>query len=253
MNFLRRIRLALVAVVLAPLLAACNFTGNVDITDDGQYKVDLVVTESSDVCDQTTTQSLLEGLSFQAGERVGECRITGTASPALAALLGVNLVRDDSGYRLTTSSGLGYWQASSVDVKVRFPGPITSVEGADQSSLDEIRVLHEGTSEVPTIDVASRVGYGPSKLEWAAGLGLLTGVGLTLLGVWLVRLRRKRLLAPIDWPAPQGYPEGHELSGQPSPDATAFWSGRAQPAASAVGERSKRAGSDPSVWAPPPG
>ncbi|PFG16097.1 hypothetical protein ATK74_0628 [Propionicimonas paludicola] len=248
----RRIRLAFAAVVITPLLAACTFTGDIAVTEQGTFTVNLLVKDSSDVCSQDFTQSVLEGLTIEKLDDVGSCRVTGTAGAGLAAVLGVTVTHDESGYRLSTSQGMSWWNPNTVDLKVRFPGPITEVEGAEQVGPDEVRVAYNGYEDIPAITIASRSGFGPSKVEWAAGAGLLTGVGLTLLVIWLIRLRRRRLQVAIDWPAPEGFPAGTDAESSPRPDDAAFWSGRDEPAPPVVGER-RRSVVDPSTWAPPPG
>jgi|GEM_PF-3207974 hypothetical protein len=253
MNLVRRVRLALVAVIAAPLLAACTFTGDVIISDNGLYKVDLQVSESADVCEITPSQQLVQGLTFEAGDRVGDCRITGTASPALAAILGVNLTRDESGFRLTSSDGLGYWSAGSVDVTVHFPGPLTEVVGAEQTGPNELRVVYDAGGDTPVLTAASRPGNGPTGVEWAAGIGLVSGVALTLLVVGLRKQRRNRLLAAqlAGWPPPEGFGTVSPAPGPAPAVDDAFWSGAAQPRPPVVGERSKRPEADRSIWAPP--
>jgi hypothetical protein len=255
MRLSRRIRLALAAVLTAPLLTACAFTGDVDLTDQGLFTVDLLVTDSSDMCDQDMNPTLLQGLTLEKGEQDSECRITGTVASGLAAMLGITVTHDLSGYQVRVSDDVVSWADSSVDVKVRFPGPITEVDGAEQTGSNELRVVYTGPDELTPIRVVARDGYGPSTLEWAAGLGLLAGVALTLLGLGLVRLRRKRVLLAdsVAWPPPEGVPAGPETPRQVSPNDAAFWSGAAESAIPVIGERSRRSGSDPSVWAPPQG
>jgi len=252
MNLARRIRLALAAVLTVPLLAACTFTGDIEVTEDSLFTVDVTVDDSSDVCNQDVQQALMKGLTIEKKDDLGQCRITGTAGTGLAAILGVHVARDESGYRLTTSQGMSWWNPNSVDLKVRFPGPITEVEGAEQTGLNEATVAYNGYDDIPKIVIASRAGYGPSKVEWAAGIGVLSGVALTLLVLGLVWLRRRRLHTAVDWPSPEGFPAGSQVPGPESPSDEAFWSGAADRSTPVVGERSRRPGSDPSAWAPPP-
>jgi hypothetical protein len=255
MNLARRIRFAVAAAIAAPLLAACTFTGDVELTQDSQFMVDLLVTDSQDVCNQDLAQSILQGLTIEKQEQVGQCRITGTAGTGLAAVLGIAVAHDESGYRLTTSEGMAWWNPNSADIAVRLPGPITEVEGAEQSGPNEVRVNYNGYGEIPRIVIASRAGYGPSKVEWAAGIGLVSGVGLTLLFFGIRRWRRNRLLAAelAGWPPPDDFATPADAPAAAGPADDAFWSGAAQPRPPVVGERSRRQGDDPSVWAPPPG
>jgi len=249
---LPRLRLVLAALAMVPLLSACNLVGNVEVTDDALLKVDLHVTSLDWECDDSTDQALMAGLTFEQDAQSGQCHVTGTVNPALAALIGVVIVRDESGLRLSASDGVVSSQASAGDLKVQFPGPITEIEGAESIGPEQIRVsFAEG--KAPALKVASRIGYGPSKLEWAAGLGLLAGVAATLLVLWLIRLRRRRLLAAVDWPPPEGAPAETARSASAGPSDEAFWSGVAEAPPPVVGERTKRPGADPSVWAPPPG
>lgn len=253
MTFARRIGTALAALVLAPLLAACTFTGTAEVTDQGLLEVDLLMSSMESPCDPSPDPQLMEGLAFEPGEQPSQCRVTGTVSPALAGLLGISVARDEAGLRFMASDVLSNWQTSAADVKIRFPGPITEMEGAEAAGMDEIRVAF-GSGETPAaVKVSSRAGYGPSRVEWAAGIGLVAGVALTLLGFGLRRLRRNRLAAAdvSGWPAPDGAPAGVGGPRPTSPSDDAFWSGAVEPPAPVVGERTKRPGADPSVWAPP--
>lgn len=255
MNLARRIRFAVAAAIAAPLLAACTFTGDVELTQDSQFTVDLLVTDSQDVCNQDLGQSVLQGLTIEKQEQLGQCRITGTVGTGLAAVLGIAVAHDESGYRLTTSEGMAWWNPNSADLTVRFPGPITEVEGAEQSGPNEVRVKYNGYDEIPKLVIASRAGYGPSKIEWAAGLGVAAGVGLTLLFFGIRRWRRNHLLATelAGWPPPDGFPAQADGPATSGPSDDAFWSGAVETRSPAVGERSRRQGDDPSIWAPPPG
>lgn len=248
---LSRLRLIVAAVALVPLLSACSLVGDVDITEDALVKVDLHVTSLEWECNASTDQALMVGLTFEQDDQSGRCHVTGTVSPALTSLVGVTVVRDESGLRVRFADGVVSAQASSADLKVHLPGPVTEVEGAESIGPNQVRVAF-GEGKVPTLRVASRIGYGPSPLEWAAGLGVLAGVAATLLVLWLIRLRRHRALAAVDWPPPDGTPAdvARPASGVPSDEA--FWSGAAEAPPPVVGERTKRPGVDPSVWAPPP-
>lgn len=253
MTLARRIGAAVAALVLAPLLAACDFTGDAELTDTGRIKLDLTVTGAGQICLEDPTQPLFEGLKIEPVEQSGGCRVTGTAGPELAAVLGVFVERDESGYRLTTSPAMASWESHTVDIKVRFPGPITEFDGVDQIGPDQIELNYSGQQEMPRIRVSSRAGYGPSRVEWAAGIGLVSGVALTLLGFGLRRLRRNHLAAANapEWPAPDGATVGVRGPQPASPSDAAFWSGAAEPPPPVVGERTKRTDADPSVWAPP--